>query len=615
LHVPTGIDNLISGCLHGISNPQEGIVAMARDLHTHPVFMWMAGLLLLCASQAVGEDVAEIRAVTKEFTQAITSGDPDAIGKHVAAGVDAAKFLDSARALADANRRLKEASVARFGTSGKDLTFEAPMGNRLEEAPVTVDGDIAMIKPTGGETRWFVKIKGAWKIDLRSKTARDLADATGAFEKDTVAVNHIIEAIKAGKYKTAQDAAVALRQNIVDAVTPAPADAGRSSEAAEVEPTRLRVVQGGDGMLKLWAHDASDIGSCKIRQVNGVQCITGWENPKDAIRWAATIKSYRDPGIYEVMVTYACDPDAGGTDYSVEVGQQRVIAKTTATGEAGGWPQFNSECIGSVRLDRPADIDLIVRPLKKTGRETMHLRSVVLKAVTAEQVATRMKSASPVPLAGSKNGPTICVDVSELPDLEEWAFGAREYCRKWYAPLDELLHTDGFTSPRVFGMRVIKDPRSIGYNDNGGVINITAFTTAGNTIVIFHTWALPNDYGMEIHEMTHVLQKYPKNVFWVVEGISDYIRYYVVEPGSKAAAFNPTTAHYRDGYQAASAFFNWMEKKYGHGPHGSVISTLNNALRQGTFRLELFKEVTGKDVDELWDEFRQILTQKNEGAR
>ena len=90
-----------------------------------------------------------------------------------------------------------------------------------------------------------------------------------------------------------------------------------------------------------------------------------------------------------------------------------------------------------------------------------------------------------------------------------------------------------------------------------------------------------DDYGMEIHEMSHVIQRYQQREFWVTEGIADYIRYYVVEPGSPQGRFDPATAHYKNGYQAASAFLNWMENKYGKPTGHSIISRLQGHVERG----------------------------------
>lgn len=41
----------------------------------------------------------------------------------------------------------------------------------------------------------------------------------------------------------------------------------------------------------------------------------------------------------------------------------------------------------------------------------------------------------------------------------------------------------------------------------------------------------PNDFGMVVHELTHLVQRYPPgSPGWLVEGIADYIRAKYFEP-------------------------------------------------------------------------------------
>jgi len=50
----------------------------------------------------------------------------------------------------------------------------------------------------------------------------------------------------------------------------------------------------------------------------------------------------------------------------------------------------------------------------------------------------------------------------------------------------------------------------------------------------------------------------------------------------------------------------WAEKTFDR----QLVKKLNQAMREGKFRLELFKEYTGKTVDELWQEFINSLRRK-----
>ena len=68
----------------------------------------------------------------------------------------------------------------------------------------------------------------------------------------------------------------------------------------------------------------------------------------------------------------------------------------------------------------------------------------------------------------------------------------------------------------------------------------------------------PEDTGMVIHELTHIIQNYPSpDPGWVTEGIADYIR------------------------------------------------RLNKAMREGTYSDSLFKECAGKPLPELWKQYQE----------
>src|SRR5262249_22775071 len=82
--------------------------------------------------------------------------------------------------------------------------------------------------------------------------------------------------------------------------------------------------------------------------------------------------------------------------------------------------------------------------------------------------------------------------------------------------------------------------------------------------------------GMVAHEMVHVAQRYPRAPGWVIEGIADYMRYYVLIPDDPARAFSPGGATWRDGYQATAGWLDWIERQ-----HPGTITRLNAGLRAG----------------------------------
>ncbi len=108
--------------------------------------------------------------------------------------------------------------------------------------------------------------------------------------------------------------------------------------------------------------------------------------------------------------------------------------------------------------------------------------------------------------------------------------------------------------------------------------------------------AHPDDLGMIVHEMVHVVQSYPKyDPVWLVEGIADYVRWFYYEPADKRPHPNPAKVTARDSYRTTGAFLFWASNKY----DVNLVPKLNAALTTNTYQESMFKDSTGKTLDEL----------------
>ena len=197
-------------------------------------------------------------------------------------------------------------------------------------------------------------------------------------------------------------------------------------------------------------------------------------------------------------------------------------------------------------------------------------------------------------LAGT-NTFTVTIDSSTAPDMAPWAEKMRQTAVKTYPAICTKLGT----KPRDVSIELTKEfPRK------------TPAATSGSHIKLSVGWGRehPNDTGALIHELTHVAQAYPKyDPVWLVEAIADYIRFWVYEEPSKRPRINPKTDDYRQGYQPAAAFLAWIEQKY----DPQIVTKLNAALQKTAYSDDLFREYTGKNLDELWQECcRQAETEK-----
>ena len=192
-------------------------------------------------------------------------------------------------------------------------------------------------------------------------------------------------------------------------------------------------------------------------------------------------------------------------------------------------------------------------------------------------------------------------DVSEVPELQPWVDEKlKPVCAVWYPKIVEMLPSDGFEAPRRFRVSFRKDMRGVAH-------------CAGTRIECAGTWFLDNREGEAagavVHEMVHVVQQYGRgrrgnrNPGWLVEGLADYIRWFLYEPENLRPRVNPERAKYTDSYRTTGAFLDYLVREHDE----ELIVKLNAAMREGKFNDELWKECTGKTVDELWADYVTTL--------
>jgi hypothetical protein len=182
----------------------------------------------------------------------------------------------------------------------------------------------------------------------------------------------------------------------------------------------------------------------------------------------------------------------------------------------------------------------------------------------------------------------VTVDTSQAPEAVDWAAKAKALCEEWYPRIDAMLATKDFKPPA--SVKIV-------FKKTNGVAG-----TAGNRITVNSEWIAkhPEDFGMIIHELVHVVQSYPKaDAMWLIDGIADYIRFWSFEPKPPAVRIDPAKSSYREGYRVTAAFLVWVEKERDK----DIVARLHGALRKGAYTDGLWKEGSGKDLDALWREF------------
>jgi hypothetical protein len=210
------------------------------------------------------------------------------------------------------------------------------------------------------------------------------------------------------------------------------------------------------------------------------------------------------------------------------------------------------------------------------------------------------------------DGYRFTVETTEAPDLTEWS--DKELIpalKKWYPEIVKMLPSDGYNAPKTF---------SIVFTDKyKGVA-----ATMGNRIEGDPSWyrkQLKGEaIGSMVHELVHVVQQYgrarqpgaTRAPGWLVEGLADYIRWYLYEPQSKGCEISQkraATVKYDNAYRVTANFLNYVIAKYDK----NLIKELNTAMREGKYDAEVWKKATGKTVEELGEEWKKAL-EEGKGA-
>lgn len=227
---------------------------------------------------------------------------------------------------------------------------------------------------------------------------------------------------------------------------------------------------------------------------------------------------------------------------------------------------------------------------------TLAIAVLALPVVALGQPAAapaKADSKAPATTTPVAAAPTLAITLNtdESPELKEWAEKSKTICQEWFPKLCEALPSEGFEPAKEI-LIVFRKTLSAPAMAGGGVISVSAPHVTNN----------PGDFGMMVHELTHIVQAYPgqkENVGWLTEGIADYTRFWLYEPQTPQHPINKEKASYRDAYRTTAAFLGYLTAKHDK----DIVKKLNAKLRKGEGEAALFKEFLGKTVDELWKEF------------
>ena len=186
--------------------------------------------------------------------------------------------------------------------------------------------------------------------------------------------------------------------------------------------------------------------------------------------------------------------------------------------------------------------------------------------------------------------PKVIVDTSAAPDLAEWGKISATLMEQWYPIVWNLLGTDQSKPADTIKVTFQLKQDAPAYATGGGIF-----------VSIPWVRSHPDDFGMMIHEMTHLIQAYPNsrsNPGWLVEGVADYIRWWRYEPEAPRTKITANNK-YTDAYRVTAYFLAYLAHQYDHG----LVRTLDKAMKTRAYSDELFEKSTGKKLDILWAEF------------
>jgi Peptidase of plants and bacteria len=301
-----------------------------------------------------------------------------------------------------------------------------------------------------------------------------------------------------------------------------------------------------------------------------------------------------DPDTY-----FLSEKDAGADDHFTLYFDKPVAVKslTVTTGRPKGGDALDAGTLevsaDGTKFEELAKFADGVARAKPDGRQVQMIRLRPAKDL-GHPLAVREIVLESEPAATVFRYPVeFVVDASEARELRDWADKAAHICERQYPMICEELKSDGFKPRTVVTMTLKKDYDGVAATGGGHITGSASYFKSH-----------PDDFGAMVHETVHVVQAYRevRNPGWLVEGIADYVRFFKYEPG-KLAKLKPERAKYNGSYRVTAAFLAFVSDKYDQ----ELVRKVNARMREGKYKEEVFKELTGKTVKELEDEWKASL--------
>lgn len=203
------------------------------------------------------------------------------------------------------------------------------------------------------------------------------------------------------------------------------------------------------------------------------------------------------------------------------------------------------------------------------------------------------------------------IDVTIVPEIEAWTEETlKPIILEWYPRIVEMLPSEDFSPPEHVRFRFMP----------GSEMNGIPAYAQGSTITLNAGWMIREKNreaaGAVVHEMVHIVQAYQgqpgrnrprvRTPGWIVEGIADYVRWFLYEPHTNGARLSNralAAAKHDASYRTSANFIDWVIRNY--DTDGVLLKEINAAAREGRYSTDLWEKLTGKKESELAELWRK----------
>jgi len=197
-----------------------------------------------------------------------------------------------------------------------------------------------------------------------------------------------------------------------------------------------------------------------------------------------------------------------------------------------------------------------------------------------------------ISLQAEANGVTIDVDTSKAPNLANFASIVKQTLITWYPMVSDALSSPNFSPPNTIQITFDPNYGGVAYAYGNRIVGSAKYYTDHQ-----------DDVGSMIHEMTHVIQSYKNCPSWLVEGIADWIRYYQYEPSRRIPSKQRSSDSYNMGYGTSAYFLQYIidNTPQWQAPN-NMVYWANKDCREGYYNDSMWPRMTGKTLDQLWQD-------------